>query len=139
MSQIRVHLQLLTAFLVLTLLITGCSRTGQTDPQEITYILEEKSVRFDEITIPFYLIDNIRDVNPIPKAVLVEGVEDGDYKKGLFDVNGYGLIHLYVQDANRRMLLIEHDGEQYGITPGTGETFDQFRYDLIVAWELTYK
>ena len=67
------------------------------------------------------------------------GIEEGNFRKGLFDVEGIGRVNMYVQDISRKMLLVHHGGELYGITPGVGEAFDEFRYNLFVSWELTYK
>jgi len=123
----------------LVLLLAGCRGAAEEKPTQIHYELDERSVMVDDLEIPYFLIDNIEDVPEIPEMKKIDGIEVGDYRKGLFDMEGIGPVNVFIEDINRKMLLIEHDGQYYGITPGTGEEFDAFRYNLIVAWELTYK
>lgn len=125
--------------LILLIIFIGCTQTVVQDVQEITYALDDRNVSFSEVSIPFFLIDNIVDVPIIPSMKLIEGIEEGNFKKGLFEIDGIGRVNIYVQDISRKMLLITHAGELYGITPGIGEEFDEFRYNLYVRWELTYK
>ncbi len=123
----------------LMLILAGCQGAVDEKPTEIHYELGERNVMVDDLEIPYFLIDNIEDVPEIPEMKKIDGIEAGDYRKGIFDVEGIGPVNVFIEDINRKMLLIEHDGQYYGITPGTGEEFETFRYNLIVAWELTYK
>lgn len=131
------------AFVIMSLVLmtplVACQNTEKTEPAEINYELDERNLTVDEVVIPYYLIDNIEDVPVIPDMEKIEGTETGNYRKGLFELEGIGPVHVFIQDNNRKMLLIEHDEQYFGITPGTGQEFDTFRYNLIVAWELTYK
>ncbi len=120
--------------------VVGCTNnTANNNSKEIVYELTDREIVFEEVSIPFYLIDNIKDVPIIPSMKLLEGIEDGNFRKGLFEVEGHGKVHMYVNDINQKMILIDHNNERYGITPGIDESFDEFRYNLIVSWELTYK